>query len=479
MEISIPRIMVAALRGGSGKTFLSLGLASAWIHEGKRVAPFKKGPDFIDPGWLTLAAGRTCHNLDPFMMNQARILESFLQYSHQADVALIESNRGLFDGLDMEGRCSSAELARSLGAPVLLIVDVTMTTRTIAAVVMGCRTFDPGLDLRGVVLNRVGGSRQESLVRNCVEHYCGLPVVGSIRKLGENRFPERHMGLIPHQERSRAEEAVSWACRVIRENLNLEALWNIVQKAPKMDMSIREPLEEINVPARLPGPGPRIGFVLDSAFWFYYPENLSALRNEGAELIKIKAIQDARLPDLDGLYIGGGFPETQAESLTANRTFRSELLEKIQGGLPVYAECGGLMYMGENLVINNKPYPMVGALPVDFVLEGKPQGHGYTVLQVSGENPFYEPGTVIRGHEFHYSKPVFRSTKDISAVFKVKRGRGLNGEWDGLCRGNLLALYTHIHAAGTPSWAGGFVRKANEYRRICRTGISQDFQKGD
>ncbi len=472
MTFSPPRMMVAALRGGSGKTFLSLGLTAAWTGEGKRVAPFKKGPDFIDPGWLSLSAGRPCHNLDPFMMNETQILNSFMRYTRQADVALIEGNRGLFDGLDLEGRYSSAELARSLRCPVILIVDVTMTTRTIAAVVMGCRVFDPGLDLCGVILNRVGGPRQESVVRSAVEHYCGVPVLGSVRKLRENHFPERHMGLIPRQERSRAEEAVSWACRVVRESLNLDALWALACNAPPVDGPLPESPEGTETPAPPSGPGPRIGFLLDSAFWFYYPENLSALQNEGAELVEISAINSPRLPELDGLYIGGGFPETQVELLTANQTFRADLRERIEADLPVYAECGGLMYLGENLVVNGEPHPMVGALPVDFVLERKPQGHGYTILEVTGDNPFYEQGTVLRGHEFHYSRPVFRSTKDVRPVFRVERGRGLNGESDGLSRKNLLALYTHIHALGTASWAGGFVRKASEYREICRSKIS-------
>lgn len=479
MTFSPPRIMVAALRGGSGKTVLSLGLAAAWTDEGKRVAPFKKGPDFIDPGWLSLSAGRSCHNLDPFMMNEAQILESFLLHTHQADVALIEGNRGLFDGLDLEGRCSSAELARSLRAPVILIVDVTMTTRTIAAVVMGCRAFDPGLDLCGIILNRVGGPRQESMVRNAIEHYCGIPVLGSVRKLRQNRFPERHMGLIPRQEQSRAEEAVSWACRIVRESLNLDALWELARNAPPIEKPLPKSTGGARARARASGPGPRIGFLLDSAFWFYYPENLSALQSEGAELVQISATSDPELPDLDGLYIGGGFPETQGERLTANYTFRSDLREKVEAGMPVYAECGGLMYLGENLVVNGKPYPMAGALPVDFVLERKPQGHGYTILEVIGDNPFYEKGTVLRGHEFHYSRPVFRSTDDIRPIFRVERGHGFNGEWDGMSRKNLLALYTHIHAVGTPSWAKGLVRKAAEYRGTDRTKNSSDFQKGD
>jgi cobyrinic acid a,c-diamide synthase len=479
MQPSPPRLMVAALRGGSGKTILSLGLTAAWTAEGKRVAAFKKGPDFIDPGWLSLAAGRPCRNLDPFMMDESQNLETFFRHTMGADAALIEGNRGLFDGLDLEGCCSSAELARCLRCPTVLIVDVTMTTRTIAALVMGCQAFDPHLDLRGVILNRVGGPRQESVVRSAVEHYCGVPVLGSVRRLRNNRFPERHMGLIPHQERARAEEAITWARDVARESLDLDALWAAALDAPTLEAPAGRSSSTAEKARPAHDAPPRIGFLLDSAFWFYYPENLSALEEAGAVLVKVNALDDPRLPELDGLYIGGGFPETQAEGLAANRGFREDLRERIEAGLPVYAECGGLMYLGEHLVVEGNAYPMVGALPVDFVLERKPQGHGYTRLEVTGENPFYERGACLKGHEFHYSRPVFRSRENVRSVFRLDRGRGIDGETDGLCRYNLLGTYTHIHAVGTPSWAESLARKAAEHRDIHGSKISSDFQKRD
>lgn len=469
MPLSLPRLIVTALRGGSGKTILSLGLAAAWTEEGRRVAPYKKGPDFIDPGWLSLAAGYTCHNLDAFMMDRACMLRSFLRHARDADIALIEGNRGLFDGVDLEGACSSSELARMLKAPAVLIVDVTMTTRTIAAVVMGCQRFEPGLELKGVILNRVGGPRQESVVRSAVEHYCGIPVLGSVRKLKDNRFPERHMGLIPHQERGRAQEAVSWARTVVRESLDLDAIWRLACQAPPLD----EPLNVSSSPEPAPvsrsAAQPRVGFVLDDAFWFYYPENLKELESRGAELVRVNALRDERLPDLDALYIGGGFPETQAERLADNRSFRDDLRAKIEQGLPVYAECGGLMVLGEHLVVNEVSYPMAGVLPVDFVLERKPQGHGYTILEVEEDTPFFDRGTVLRGHEFHYSRPVVRSEQELRTVCRVRRGYGFNGSVDGLCRKNLLGLYTHVHALGTPVWADRFVEKAKAYHRARRS----------
>ena len=458
-----PRVVIAALKGGSGKTILSLGLVSAWREKGYSIAPFKKGPDFIDAGWLTFAADRPCYNLDPFLMNEEQILRSFLHRSQGVDLSLIEGNRGLYDGLDLDGCCSTAELARLLKTPVLIIVDVSMTTRTIAAVIKGCQTFDPDLDIAGVILNRVANGRQEGLIRGAIEKYCGIPVVGSVPKLEENIFPERHMGLVPYQERNRAEKAVSWAKKTVRENLQLDQIWEIAHGTDPIE-AVSEDIASESIVTAGHRP-PRIGFIRDRAFWFYYPENLEQLEQMGAVLVQIDAISDKELPPLDALYIGGGFPETQAQALADNQTFKDSLKEAIEEGLPVYAECGGFMYLGERLLVDNMPYPMVGALPVEFILQRKPQGHGYTILEVAGPNPYYRLGELLQGHEFHYSKPVFSREKNLEFVFKVARGRGVDGIRDGICKKNLLATYTHVHAAGNPNWAKSLFRVALEHQK--------------
>jgi cobyrinic acid a,c-diamide synthase len=469
-----PRITIAALKGGSGKTILSLGLTSSWLRKGHTVAPFKKGPDFIDSGWLAFAARRPCHNLDPFLMTREQILESFLIHSAGAEVSVIEGNRGLYDGLDLAGCCSTAELGKMLRSPVVLIVDVTMATRTAAALVLGCQKFDPELKIAGIILNRVAGARQESLVRSSIERYCGIPVVGSIPKLRGDFFPERHMGLIPCQERLFGEKAVDWATAVVEKNLDLAAIWKLAQEAEFLDG------DGLAGQGQSPFDGsavrPRIGIVRDRSFWFYYPENLGQLKDLGATLIELDSIGDKEIPDLDGLYIGGGFPEIQAEVLADNKTFKQALKQRIEDGLPVYAECGGFMYLGNHLVIDGKTYPMAGVLPVSFVLEKKPQGHGYTVLEVLRQNPYYEVGETIRGHEFHYSKAVMEDSEKTRAVFKVLRGWGLDGESDGLCRKNLLAMYTHLHAGGNRIWAKSFVRQALLYGK---KKISKDLKKKD
>ena len=463
MSFTRPRITIGALRGGSGKTILSLGLIAAWREKGYRIAPFKKGPDFIDAGWLSFAAGQSCHNLDPFLMNEEQILASFFSHSSQADLSVIEGNRGLYDTLDLDGLYSTAELAKLLRSPVLIVLDVTMATRTMAAVVTGCQLFDPDLNISGVILNRVAGSRQETLIRKTIERYCATTVVGSVPKLKENIFPQRHMGLIPYQERDHAEKAISWTKATVKENLHLDEIWRIAHEAEGMDTSLQSQTPESTV--TMSDESPRIGFIRDSSFWFYYPENMDQLTRLGAVLVEVNSITEKELPDLDALYIGGGFPETQARALADNKRFRDSLKQQIELGLPVYAECGGFMYLGEGLLMDGKTYPMVGALPIKFILGERPQAHGYTVLEVDRPNPYYPVGEVLKGHEFHYSRAVMTNEEDVNFVFKVSRGHGVDGQRDGLCKKNLLATYTHIHAAGDPRWATSVFRAALAHRQ--------------
>ena len=454
---------------------MAVGLTSLWRGEGLTVAAFKKGPDFIDAGWLGFAAGRACHNLDPFLMTDAQIIESFLSHSTGADISIIEGNRGLYDGLDRNGDTSTAKLGRLLKTPVILIVDVTMATRTMAAVVMGCQRFDPELDIVAVILNRVAGNRQESVVRDAIEQYCGIPVIGSVPKLQGDFFPERHMGLIPYQERDDAKRAIAWAREVAEKNLDLQAIHRLAREV--MPLERAHPINGERQSKIVHGYHPRIGFIRDSSFWFYYPENLDQLKNMGADLVEIDSINDLEVPDLDALYIGGGFPETQAQALADNKGFRDSLKKEIEAGLPVYAECGGLIYLSEALTVNQNTYPMVGALPLHMVLEKKPQGHGYTILEVASPNPYFQAGEILRGHEFHYTRPVMTGSEDICPVFKVLRGQGLDGKRDGLCKKNLLATYSHIHAGGNPLWGQGLVKAALQRKNLEIQASSAESQK--
>ncbi|MBW1956524.1 MAG: cobyrinate a,c-diamide synthase [Deltaproteobacteria bacterium] len=476
--MATPRIMIAACRGGSGKTFLSIGILAAWRAQGKRVIPFKKGPDYIDAGWLTLAAGRPCHNLDTFLIPPQGVIDSFLLHSRGGDIAVIEGNRGLYDGLDHLGSTSSAEIAKLLDTPVILVINSTKTTRTMAAVVLGCMHLDPEVSIKGVILNRVAGARHETIQRKSIEYYCGIPVVGAVPKLTQ-RFPERHMGLVPTMEHSWAKDSVEDASRAVSRHIDLTALEAIATdvrapeekrfpKTPVFDTFPDSPVCPEDTPGREAAAGlfpqkPKIGVIRDSAFQFYYPENLDALSRAGAEMVFFSPLSQVGIPGIDALYIGGGFPETHAAALSKNVAFMEALRSLVEAGLPVYAECGGLMYLGQSLVLKEGRYPMAGVLPVTFGFSKRPQGHGYTIVEVIAENPFYPLGQEIRGHEFHYSSVLEWGGKDTDLVFSMKRGTGfLNGK-DGVCYKNVLATYTHIHALGAPSWAMAMVERAMDF----------------
>jgi len=482
-------LLVAGLGGGSGKSVVAVGLAAALVRRGHGVAVFKKGPDYIDAGWLALAAGRPCYNLDPYLMPAEVIRASFAAHLKGAELAVLEGNRGLFDGVDVEGSCSSAELARLLGVRVLLVVDCTKTTRTVAAQVLGCRHFEPDLDLRGVVLNRIAGSRHENIVRQAVERYTGLPVLGAIPRSRRDVFPQRHLGVTPAAEHAEAAEAVAALAERAEKYLDLAAIKAVmgeITTGPSMaritpagrggqDPAVAgiTPLAGEDRGATAPAGGDRagwvrIGYLLDAAFQFYYPDNLEALAAAGAELVPLNALRDEGLPPLDGLYIGGGFPETSAPLLAANTPFRDAVRAAAAAGLPIYAECGGLIYLGEAIVLDGREYPLAGVFPVRFGLARKPQAHGYTELLVERDNPFYPRGSVIKGHEFRYSTVEPGPVEPAALVFTMARGTGFSHGRDGLTTGNVLALYTHVHALGTPEWAPALVGRALAHRAARR-----------
>ncbi|MFW6123236.1 MAG: cobyrinate a,c-diamide synthase, partial [Thermodesulfobacteriota bacterium] len=419
-----------------------------------------------------LAAGRPSHNLDPFLMEGEQIKALVSRHAQVADALLIEGNRGLFDGLDARGTYSTAELAKLLKVPVVLVVDCSMTTRTAAALVMGCQHFDPEVNLAGVILNQVARPRHEAILRHTIEHYCQVPVLGAVPRLKCAVFPERHMGLVPPPEHRAAQQAVQAAKDLAQRYLDLPGLWQVASEAPPLPAAAQPlfPVVDLQNPVK-------IGIVRDAAFQFYYPENLEALEQAGARLVYLSALTDAELPsDLDALYLGGGFPETNAPALAANENFRSALRQAAEDGLPIYAECGGLMYLGRSLkTLDGRSYPMVGLLPHDFLMGKSPQGHGYTVLEVEAENPYFRPGTRLKGHEFHYSRLQPEPGPDAKLVFHLARGTGICGRRDGLVYKNVLATYTHLHALGSPDWAPALIRQAREHRRRrCAAGPEPD-----
>ncbi|GAB4488789.1 MAG: hydrogenobyrinic acid a,c-diamide synthase (glutamine-hydrolyzing) [Thermodesulfovibrionales bacterium] len=465
-----PRIVVAGTRGGSGKTTVSLGLIAAWRRQGLAVTPFKKGPDYIDAGWLSAAAGVGCYNLDPFFFGRQQMRASFERHYGTAACAVIEGNRGYFDGMDALGTCSTSELARMLDAPVLLVVDCTKATRTIGALVLGMLRFERTARIRGVVLNQIAGSRHERVIREVIDRECGVPVVGAIPRSSEAWLAERHMGLTPFQEHPEVRRTIRAARGLAEKYLDLEAIRRIAEEArpwKRRKMSASRP----HYAGRLSAEPLRIGVIRDSAFQFYYPENFEALEDRGATLVEISALTARSLPSVDALYIGGGFPETHAVSLARNVLFRRAIREAVESGLPVYAECGGLMFLGEELEINGKRYPMAGVFPLSFVLEKRPQAHGYTIVDVTDDNPYFPKGAELRGHEFHYSRVVrARYRGGMRYVFGMRRGTGIRNRLDGICYRNVLATYTHLHAIGTPAWADGLTMQALLHRQRRKHG---------
>lgn len=463
MGWTYPRLVIAAMRGGAGKTTLSLGIAAAWRRRGRKVVPFKKGPDYIDSAWLSLAAQEPCHNLDTFLMEREEVRSSFLRNAERQGISLIEGNRGLYDGVDAVGSQSTAELAKLLRSPVILIVDCGKVTRTAAAMVLGCQKLDPEVDIRGVVLNQVARSRQEEILRKAIGQACGLEVIGAVPRLEEFSFPERHLGLLPPQEHQWIQKALDQAMEVSERYLDLDRLAEIANEAgPFAGEEIRE---DRSAGIGQKNNAPLIGVVRDSAFQFYYPENLAALSNRGARVVEVSAIREEMLPPVDALYIGGGFPETHARRLAENIGFRTSLRAAAEAGLPIYAECGGFMYLGERLVLHGQEFPMVGVLPVSFAMEKRPQGHGYTIVEVIQQNPFFPVGRRMKGHEFHYSRPFGMREEDAYFCFQMSRGTGVDGYRDGFCRKNVLATYSHFHALGSDEWAEALVQRARWYHQ--------------
>ncbi len=462
MQVRVPRLLVAGLRGGGGKTLLSLGLAASFRSRGQVIAPFKKGPDYIDAAWLTRAAARPCRNLDLFLFSPSVALRSFAVASSDADLAIVEGNRGLFDGMDPEGTYSSAELAKLLHAPVLLSIDVTKTTRTAAAQILGCQTLDPAVKIGGVVLNRVAGQRHEKVLREAIEGICGVPVLGAIPNLPEGLFPERHLGLVPPQETEEVEGPLARVKEVAEEYLDLEGIWEVaaaaepIQVESSPDIGIR-PDGGDSIPVR-------IGVFKDAAFQFYYPENLEDLQRGGGELVEISPLRDGFLPEVDALYLGGGFPETLAPGLSGNVSFMESVRAAAEAGLPIYAECGGAVYLGRSLTYQGDVFPLVGALPVEYGFQVRPRGHGYTVVETVVENPFFPVGKTLRGHEFHYTHMLASESDDLEFAFRVHRGYGFDGQHDGLRRKNVLACYTHVHSLGAVDWALGLLEAARRFR---------------
>lgn len=447
-SLPLPRIVVSAPHRSSGKTTLSIGLCAALANSGMVVQPFKKGPDFIDPMWLTAAAGRDCYNLDLFMMGEQKVLGSFARHASAADLSLIEGNMGLYDSTDLEGKGSTSDMARSLKAPIILIVSTRNLTRSIAPLLLGFERFEPDISIAGVILNKVSGERHESKLQAAIQRYTDLKVLGAIRRRPDIGIIERHLGLKPAKEDLAAASVIDSIAAIVAESVDLKRIKEIAFSATPLEMT---PSANPSFPA----PSIRIGVAQDRAFTFYYPENLEALRLAGAELVPFSPLADESLPAVDALYIGGGFPEVFMEELESNSRLRGEIRQAVESGMPVYAECGGLMYLARTMSWQGERREMTGALPCDIVMHQKPRGHGYMELRATSAGGWFQEGLKVRGHEFHYSEVV--NLGDVEFAYDVLRGSGVDKRHDGIVYKKVLASYTHLHALGSPGWAEGFV----------------------
>lgn len=458
---ALPRLFVSAAHKSSGKTTVAIGLAAALRERGSVVQPFKKGPDYIDPMWLTRAAGRACVNLDPYLMDAAAIAAALDRESAGADLALIEGNKGLHDGMALDGSDSNAALARQLGAPVVLVLDTRGMTRGVAPLVLGFQAFDRGVPLAGVILNQVGGTRHEGKLRAALEAYTDVPVLGALGRDERLALPERHLGLTPDAELDGASARVARIAALVAAGVDLDRVRAAAAAAPAWTAA--------NTAARTtarpaPRAGLRIAIARDRAFGFYYPDDLQALEAAGARLVPFDTLHDTALPPADGLFIGGGFPEMFMTELEANVAMRRALRDALAAGLPAYAECGGLMYLARSMRWGERSAEMVGAIPGDVVMHARPVGRGYVQLQATAAHPWTPSADgVLRGHEFHHS---CLENLPGDAVFglRVRRGQGIDGSHDGLVVGNLVASYSHLRTGAGSDWAPRFV----DFVRACR-----------
>lgn len=448
--------MISAPRKSSGKTTLTLGISSALVSQGMELRVFKKGPDYIDPMWHKVATGRTCYNIDPYWMSNDVCRDVFLKHSADVDLSLVEGNHGLHDGLDLMGNNSGAFLAKLLDIPVLLIVDGAGMNRGVAAIVLGHQHLDPDVRIGGVVLNNVNGTRQINKQTAAIEYYCGIPVVGALPRSNSTGIKERHLGLVTIHETLMVNEVISSLGKLVAANCDLGKIKSIAG-----DIFPVENYTQGN--SESPASTVRIGVAFDKAFCFYYPDNLQALKDAGAELIYFDTINDKHLPEVDAVYLGGGFPESFLPELEKNQSIRNELFSVIEKGMPVYAECGGLMYLTRSIERNGIRKKMVGAISADVLFQEKPVGKGYSELTPGSNKGWFKIDRLIKGHEFHYSK-LINIKEGIEYSYKITRGTGVDNGNDGIIYKNVLASYTHLHSIAVPEWAPAFVNIARMNR---------------
>lgn len=459
-------LYIAAAHKSSGKTSVSIGLTAALVDRGLSVQPFKKGPDYIDPLWLARTAGRPCYNLDFFTQTHDEIIQAFASRLRGADIGVIEGNKGLFDGVDTGGSDSNAALAKLLGAPVVLVIDTGGMTRGIAPLLNGYLGFDADVNIGGVILNKVGGSRHEAKLRAALERYTDARVLGAIGRDAGLEIPERHLGLVPANEaggQGTADAVISRLAGAIAAGVDLDHIISLANTS-------RVPAIRQAPTATTSKPDIRIAIARDAAFGFYYQDDLEAFARSGAELVSFDTMKDEQLPAADGLFIGGGFPETHLDALAANTRLLAAIRQALEAGLPAYAECGGLMYLTRSIRWQGARRDMVGFVPADTTMEKRPQGRGYMLIEETARHPWPRlppaggdgPGATP-AHEFHYAR-LENLAAGTRFAQRVLRGHGIDGQYDALLINRLMAGFAHHRNSAANPWVERFVAFARATR---------------
>ena len=455
--MNMPRVVIAGTHSGSGKSSVTLGLLRALRRRGVVPQPFKVGPDFIDPTLHTAAAGRTSRNLDSWLLPAPTVLELFVRACERADMAVIEGVMGLYDGYRGGGEeGSTAEVAKLLGAPVVLVVDVSGSVRSAAAMAMGFSAFDPEVTIAGVIADRAGGVRHVEWLRDALAA-SGVSLLGTLPWDDRLRLPERHLGLIPADEWS-YEDAIEALAEAMEAHVDLDAIVHLARLAPPVVVPGPLVFPPLAVPATV-----SVGVARDEAFTFYYQDALDVLESRGATLIPFSPMHDSNLPDVHGLYLGGGFPEVHAQALSSNQRMRQQVRQAVTDGMPVYAECGGLMYLSETLVdTHGGGHQMVGLLPAVARMQPRLVALNYVTLEATADTLLLRRGETVRGHEFHFSTVTI--TRPVEFAYVSSEGRGIVDGRDGIGTPTLLASYTHLHFAGYPVMAERFVEACKHYK---------------
>lgn len=451
------RIVLAGTGSAVGKTTISTGIMKALSDE-MNVQPFKVGPDYIDPSYHSSATNNPPRNLDSFFMNEDQIRTSFVRGMKiaKADIGIIEGVRGLYEGISPTGDVgNTASVAKSLDAPVILIMNARSLVKSAAAVVLGFKTLDPEVKIEGVILNKVKGKRHYLKAKEAVETLTSTRVIGAIPRDDDLEVKERHLGLVPALEQERiANDIDKWA-NVVREYIDLDALKEIAKIYS--NVKIKNTTELWNKSNKKPT---HIGIARDEVFNFYYTENFESLEDNNAKLTFFSPFKDEELPDVDALYIGGGYPEIFAKELEANETMRSAINKFHKDNRPIYGECGGLVYLSKSI----DGFGACNILPYPSQMTEKVQGLSYVIAKSIEDNLISQKNEVFRGHEFHYTK-LNIDKNDIGKVnfaLDIQRGRGIINNQDGLCVGNTLANYVHLHACSCPNLAYNFTNNINE-----------------